>query len=75
MRIWTRVSANSTLLLTAAILASATALPCAAAGITRSAAETGLPPYLVNRPGCGIDELSDDYCRRWPRVRSQPFDE
>jgi len=72
MRISTRISASSTLLLTAAILASATALPCAARGITRSTAETGLPPYLVNRPACGIEELSDDYCRRWPHA---PFDE
>lgn len=72
MRNSKRVSATSILLLTAAILASATALPCAARGPTPSAAETGLPPFLVNRPACGIDELSDDYCRRWPRA---PFDE
>ena len=75
MRIWTRVSTNSTLLFAAAILASATAVPCGAGGISRSAAETGLPPYLVNRPTCGIDELSDEDCRRWPRARSQPFDQ
>ena len=77
MRIWIRVSTNSTLLFAAAILAGATVVPCDARGISRSAAETGLPPYLVNRPGCGIDELFDEWphCQRWPRARSQPFDE
>ena len=75
MRTSTKVAATSVLLFTAAILASATALPCAARVLSRSAAETGLSPDLVNRPVCGIAELSDDYCRHWPGARSHPFDE
>jgi hypothetical protein len=77
MRVWARISSNSTIRFAAAILgASAAVLPCDAGEITRSAVDTGLPPYLVNRPACGVGEIFDEWphCRRWPRARAQQFE-
>ena len=78
MRIWTRITSNSTIVFAAVILgASVAALPCDAREITRSGVDTGLPPYLVNRPACGVGEIFDEWphCRRWPRVRTQHLEE
>lgn len=78
MRNWTRISTNSTILFAAVILgASAAALPCDAREIARSAVDAGLPPYLVNRPACGVGEIFDEWphCGPWPRAGTQPFEE
>ena len=78
MRNWTRISTNSTILFATVILGpSAAVLPCDAREITRSGVDTGLPPYLVNRPACGVGEIFDEWphCRRWPRAGTQPFEE
>ena len=62
MRLWTRISTNSTIGFAAVILgASAAVLPCAAHDIPVSAVETGYPSNLVNRPACTIGEIFDEW--------------
>ena len=62
MRLWTRISTNSTIGFAAVILgASAAVLPCAADDIPASAVETGYPSNLVNRPACTIGEILDEW--------------
>ena len=67
MRVWTRISTNSTIRFAAVILGtSAAVLPCAAHDIPAYAVETGYPWYLVNRPACAIGEIFDE----WPHCRA-----
>ena len=70
MRLWTRISTNSTIRFAAVILgASAAVLPCAADDIPASAVETGYPSYLVNRPACAIGEIFDEWSHCRPSER------